>query len=103
MSHLPTMNDSDLDDILRNSRPNLPIPASFHREVWNRIEHDALGGKPHSIANVLLALRRPWMAATGLTAALAMGAGIGFVTTPAPKVSRAAYAESISPFLQELK
>lgn len=99
------MNDTDFDDLLRASRPSVPIPASFQREVWNRIEHDAPAGQRFgfALATALLALRRPWLAATGMATALAMGAWIGAVTAPTSKDSRSVYAESISPFLQELR
>jgi hypothetical protein len=99
------MNDTDLDDILRTSRPSVPIPASFQREVWNRIEHETPAGHPFgsTFSSALLALSKPWLATTGMAAALAMGAWIGSITAPTPNESRAAYAQSISPFLQDLK
>jgi hypothetical protein len=97
------MKDSEFDDLLRGARGDFPVPASFHREVWNRIneaERSSRQVEPF-FQSVIAAFVRPWGAAAGIAAMAVLGLWLGDRTVPDAKDSRMAYAESISPFAQE--
>lgn len=94
------MNDSEFDHLLRTTRDEVPLPPRFHHEVWHRIESAEQDRMPRivSFASVLNAINRPWPAAAGIAATVAVGAWLGAVTVPEAKDAKLAYAESISPF-----
>jgi hypothetical protein len=86
----PAMNDSEIDLILKASRPAAVVPESFRREVWQRI------GTAKEVAWWL----RPW-AAAGVTAAMllvGMALGQWKVRADQPPPTRETYLSTISPF-----
>jgi len=99
------MNDSEFDDMLRTARGKVPLPDSFRHGVWQRVESAALdsAGAMRWWRTAATALLRPWNAAAGLAATVALGLWLGAATAPEPKDARTAYAESISPFAQALR
>ncbi len=95
------MNDSEFDDLLRTARGKVPLPGSFRQGVWHRIERTA-AESPRGLAwfqGLVAVFARPWGAATGLAATVAVGLWLGAVSIPEPKDAKVAYAESISPFV----
>ena len=95
-----TMNDSEFDDLLRTAKGDFPLPESFRHTVWQRVEAAGLESKPGVawFQTFLDALTRPWGAATGLAAIVAMGLWLGASGMPETKSEQMAYARSISPF-----
>lgn len=98
------MNDEQLNKLLRESRPEIELPASFQRGVWQRISviqarHDSRWGW---LNDLLLWIARPVPAAVTCTAALAFGLVLGSLQTPAssPESRAHAYADSINPLAQ---
>lgn len=95
-----TMNDSEFDDLLRSAKGDFPLPGSFRQGVWHRVEAAGLEPKPgFAWFHVFLdGSTRPWSAASGLAAIIAMGLWLGASSTPDSTSERMAYANSISPF-----
>jgi hypothetical protein len=96
------MNDSEFDDLLRTARGEVPLPDSFRHGVWQRVEavaFDRAGALPWW-RSAAVAVLRPWNAAAGLAATVALGLWLGAATAPEPEDTKTAYAESISPFAQ---
>ena len=94
------MNDSDFDDFLRTARADLPLPDSFNQEVWRRIEGVEMKS-PRVVVwfhDFAAGLARPWGAATGIAATVALGLWLGSVSISDPQNPKAAYEKSISPF-----
>lgn len=97
------MKNSDFDDLLRAAREEFPLPPSFHADVWNRIESaDAIsygvGVAWHQ--NIISMIARPWAAASGLAAMVALGLWLGALSVPDHSRTETAYVQSISPFAQ---
>ena len=98
------MKDTEFDDLLRKARGEVPLPASFHLEVWNRI-HEAESESRQSnpvIQKLVTAFVRPWGAAAGIAAMVTLGLWLGNMTVPDTTGSQVAYAASISPFAQPI-
>ncbi len=94
------MNDSELDNLLRATCDEVPLPPSFNREVWQRIEN-AESEVPAEIIifpPVMNRITRPWGAVAGIAAMVTLGLWLGAATVPETKDAKQAYAESISPF-----
>jgi len=97
------MNDHDLDSLIRQTHPKLDMPASFNREVWERISvagQDSWGAKWHEFADALfLWIARPAPALAVFTVMLMAGAGLGGLTMKESSASaqRTAYFASINP------
>lgn len=94
------MNDSDFDDFLRTARADLPLPESFKQEAWRRIESVEMES-PQLVVWFLdfaAGLARPWNAAAGIAATVALGLWLGSGSVSDPQNSKAAYEKSISPF-----
>ncbi|WP_035608010.1 hypothetical protein [Haloferula sp. BvORR071] len=94
------MNDSDFDDLLRSARGDRPLPTSFRQQVWRRIENDAAALPLRWYHRVFAAVTKPWGAAAGFAATVAIGLALGLITTPKEDSSASSYAYSISPFAQ---
>lgn len=94
------MNDSDFDDLLRSARGENPLPRTFRQSVWRRIESDAALKAAPWYSRALALVARPWAAATGLAATVALGFILGNITAPEDRPTAATYAYSISPFAQ---
>lgn len=94
------MNDSDFDDLLRTARADLPLPDSFKQEVWRRIESVEFES-PRVVVwfhDFAAGLARPWGAATGIAATVALGLWLGSVSTSDTQSTKVAYEQAISPF-----
>lgn len=94
------MNDSEFDDFLRTARADLPLPNSFKQEVWHRIESVEIESPRvvvwfHAFA---AGLARPWGAASGIAATVALGLWLGSVSISDTQSTKVAYEKSISPF-----
>lgn len=96
------MNDFDFDQLLRTARLGSPLPDSFKQEVWNRIATHKVESLPGVIwfQSFAARLARPWGAAAGIAATVALGLWLGSASTRDAKNSEVAYAMSISPFSQ---
>jgi hypothetical protein len=95
------MNDSDFDDLLRSARGESSLPKSFRQEVWRRVENDAAAtGTIPLWYRIFTSVAKPWGAATGLAATVALGLWLGTITASKEEPSPTAYAYSISPFAQ---
>ena len=94
------MNDSDFDDFLRTARADLLLPDSFKQKVWHRIESVEIES-PRVVVwfNAFAAgLVRPWGAASGIAATVALGLWLGSVSISDTQSTKVAYEKSISPF-----
>ena len=96
------MKDFDFDDLLRTAREELPVPASFKQDVWDRI-----GNSNNELPQGVIwfqafatALARPLGAAAGIAASVTVGLWLGSTGIRDSKSSETAYAMSISPFSQ---
>ena len=96
------MNDSEFDSLLRTTRDDVPLSSRFPHDVWQRIESAEHDSSPQiaTFRSVVAALVRPWNAAAGIAAMVAVGLWLGAATAPDAKDLQMAYAESISPFAQ---
>jgi hypothetical protein len=96
------MKDSEFDDLLRSAGEKLPLPATFHTDVWKLIEATDVVSKTVSPwpVNVISMLVRPWPAASGLAAMVALGLWMGALGVPGDPPNEMAYVRSISPFAQ---
>lgn len=90
------MNDSEFDQLLRSAGARPSLPADFGRSVWARIE----AGEAAAAELPSPAARRwfPWLATTGLAAAITLGAWLGLQSRPHGEDAKAQYVRSISPF-----
>ncbi len=96
------MNDSELDQLLKDTDATVPLPADFQRDVWFRIEAaEANGWKPRAsrtLERILGFFALPPVAATTCTAMVIVGVWLGLdVGKPGP-AGEVAYVRSISPF-----
>ncbi len=94
------MNDSDFDDFLKDVKADLHLPASFKHGVWRRLENEEPEAPQVIVWFHALAanLARPWGAAVGVAAMVALGVWLGSASVPGTHVTKTAYAQSISPF-----
>jgi len=97
------MNDHELDSLIRQSHPKMELPASFNREVWERVSvaspASALGGWREIADALFLWIARPAPALALFTVMLMAGAGLGGLTVKESSASaqRTAYFASINP------
>lgn len=97
------MNDHDLDCLIRQTHPKPDLPASFNRDVWERISvanQGSWGARWHELADALfLWVAKPIPAVAVVTVMLAAGAGLGGLTVNDSSASaqRTAYIASINP------
>lgn len=100
-----TMNNNELNDLIRQASPPPDFPTSFQREVWQRIalsesrsRHSCAG---RHLSEVFSWLMKPAAAAITVAIVLVVGAGLGKLVSArdAKTNSRAAYAASINPIL----
>jgi hypothetical protein len=97
------MKNNDFDDLLRSAREGFSLPPSFHTDVWNRIESAEVISSPIETSwhrNVISIIAKPWVAASGMAAMVALGLWLGALSIPDTSHSETAYARSISPFAQ---
>lgn len=100
---LTTMNDDELDSLIRSTHPEPEFPASFQREVWARIavaEQQSWAAQwRHFLQVLFVGIARPAPAVAFVVTMLVMGVGLGSLTAPGNSVSaqRNAYAASINP------
>jgi len=98
------MNDSELDQLLKDCRSPVLTPAGFQRNVWLRIETSEATGW---LARMYRALDRgfafftlPPVAVATCTAMVAVGAWFGLQQKATPQSAEIAYIQSVSPFSQ---
>ena len=97
------MNDHELDSLIRQSHPRMELPASFNREVWERVSvaspASALGGWRDIAEALFLWISRPAPAVAVIAVMLVFGAGLGGLTVRESSASaqRNAYFASINP------
>ena len=96
------MNDSELDQLLKDTHATVPLPADFQRDVWFRIEAaEANGWKPRAsraLERLLGFFALPPVAVATCTAMVAVGAWFGLQPQGSSQPSEIAYAQSVSPF-----
>ena len=99
---IQAMNDSELDQLLKATTADVPLPAGFQREVWSRIEaSDAAGWKPRinrAVERFLGFFALPPVAVATCSAMVMVGAWFGLQSKDTNPVNKLAYIESISPF-----
>lgn len=99
------MNDSDLDDLIRQSHSTPEFPSSFQREIWARIavaEQASWSSRWARWSESLFGtLARPAPALATVTMMLLLGAGIGraFNAGADSTDPRAAYLATINPLV----
>ena len=94
------MKDQEFDDLLKLARGKVPLPTSFHHDVWKRI-HEAecdSAEKHRLIDNLIIAFVRPRGIAAGIAAMVTLGLWLGDLSVPDSSATQVAYAASISPF-----
>ena len=96
------MNDSELDQLLKDSRTPVATPPGFTRDVWSRIEAAELAG-PSSRAKLLLDRLLGWfalppVAVATCTAMVALGAWFGLQPARSNPSTELSYIQSVSPF-----
>ena len=95
-------NTHEIDELLRGAAEQPTLPASFRSEVWTRIAHAEQRSVAAWLSRALAAFARPVPAFASVIATVLVGAWLGLATAPPAKDAQLSYAESISPFLQEL-
>ena len=95
-----TMNDSELDDLLRFADRQIQLPASFRHNVWSRIELASLerSNRWTWLENAFSALARPLGAVTTVAALGILGLWLGSAGMSDRGDSKISYVESVSPF-----
>lgn len=96
------MNDSQLDQLLKDACPPVAPPQDFQRDVWLRIAAtETIGWKPR----VALILERflgvftlPPVAVATCTAMVALGAWCGLQSDHPTPSGDVTYIQSVSPF-----
>lgn len=98
------MNEHEISKLIRECSPPPQFPASFPRDVWQRItvaEQKSLRGwLSQFFAESLLGITRPAAAVATVAAMFVIGASLGGLTSPRPVAEtelKAAYAASINP------
>ena len=98
------MNDSELDQLLKDCRPPVHVPAGFARDVWLRIEtaEDA-AWKPRAarlLERWFGVFALPPVAVATCTAMVMVGVWFGMQPEKSNPASEMAYIQSVSPFAQ---
>lgn len=95
-----TMNDSELDDLLRSANRQIPLPSSFRQKVWYRIESAALNEPKHWkwLESLFSVLARPFGAVAAVSALGVLGLWLGSAGMNDHGDSKLSYVESVSPF-----
>jgi hypothetical protein len=98
------MNDTQLDQLLKNSDPGLRMHSGFQREVWLRIQtSESQGWKPviqRFCERIAESLTLPPVAAATCAAAVLAGVVLGVMPGKSEAPDDTAYLRSISPFVQ---
>ena len=94
------MNNLELDKFLRSAGNEEPLPRSFKRSVWQRIESESAGTFRFSewIATALFPLTKPVAAATAVLAMTVLGLGLGAKGSSGSENLKTAYVQSVNPF-----
>ena len=96
------MNDSELDQLLRDCGPDLNTPPDFHSKVWQRIESaESATWKPgftEWLRRLLDGLTLPPVALATCAVTILAGAWLGITGDVSKTPSEIAYVRSISPF-----
>lgn len=95
------MNDSELDDLLRASAQDPPLPQGFRSEVWTRIASIEDSSFAILGRRLMEFVVRPVPAVIGVVGTLALGIVLGLASPSISDDDGMKYAESISPFLRE--
>jgi hypothetical protein len=98
------MNDTELDQLLKDCGAAVRLPASFQRDVWSRVAATELTGwkvrMDQIMRRVLGWLALPSVAVTTCAAMVMVGAWLGMTPQPAQASAEIAYIQSVSPFAQ---
>ncbi|HSP42909.1 MAG TPA: hypothetical protein VLO11_08565 [Luteolibacter sp.] len=98
------MNDSELDQLLKNSDPGAGMHPGFQREVWLRIQtSQSQGWKPairRFYERIAESLTLPSVAAATCAAAVLAGVVLGLMPGKSDVSDDSAYLRSVSPFVQ---
>ena len=98
------MNDSELDQLLRAVDTPLVVPASFQRDVWNRIGMEEANGWKFHLSQIMVRFfgffALPPVAVASCAAMAVAGMWIGSVSERSAPSDEVAYIQSISPFAQ---
>jgi lysophospholipase L1-like esterase len=99
------MNDNELNNLIRQGSPPPNFPASFQREVWQRIAVT----ESRSLSSLLARIGSDWLqwivkpagAVATIMTMLIIGAGLGGIVSAKESESnlKAAYTASINPIL----
>lgn len=94
----PSMNDDDLESLIRQTQPKLEFPVYFQREVWARIAIAEQQSWAARWRHLFQWMARPAPALATVTATLVLGIGLGGLTAPDESAAmRSAYIASINP------
>ena len=96
------MNDSELDQLLKDCRPPVQAPAGFKRDVWLRIETaESTAWKPRAarlLERLLGVFAVPPVAVATCAAMVVAGVWCGLQPQKSEPASEMAYIQSVSPF-----
>jgi hypothetical protein len=98
------MNEDEMHKLIRQCSPPPQFPASFQRDVWQRIaveeQKSLCGWLSRLISEALVGIARPANAVATVVAMFLIGATLGGLSWPRPITEaelKAAYAVSINP------
>ena len=98
------MNDTELDQLLKDCGAAVRLPASFQRDVWSRVAAAELTGwkarMDQFMERVLGFLALPSVAIATCAAMVMVGAWFGMTPQPSQASAEIAYIQSVSPFVQ---
>lgn len=101
---ITAMNDSELDQLLRDSEPRVAMRPGFQREVWLRIETSETSGWKTVLqcmwSRIADRLALPQVATATCAAAVLAGVLLGAMSGKSASANGFAYVRSISPFVQ---
>jgi hypothetical protein len=99
------MDDTQFDQFLRNNKASAPIsvPASFQREVWQRIEaadESAILTPWQWLNQVIAVMTRSLGSAACVAVMIVAGIWLGSLGVNPAEAAKAAYIDSINPLSQ---
>ena len=96
------MNDSDLDQLLKDCAAPVHAPPGFTRDVWLRVETaETASRKPRAarlLERLFAVIALPPVAVATCTAMVVAGAWFGLTPEKSNPSTEVAYIQSVSPF-----
>jgi hypothetical protein len=98
----PGMSGEGFDELLRSAEVKVPLPGTFHADVWRRIaaaQETSFKGRWERIFELIFGnLANPVTASTVVLGMVSLGLWFGSVGTQPAQDAKLAYVQSVSPF-----